>query len=209
MNVRPRLLAFLALSGIAAAVGGAPPEPSPGSAAPAAHEAHAHDGAKTRDAQTDVAHARGTPARDAHLRDPHAQDEQARDAHGAAGPVAAPAQRWASDAALREGMRRVQAALAVLHHDQLGHGSPAAAQEQAAQIEAAIRYLFAHCRLAPDADAALHRILLPLLSAAQRLQRDPAQHDAVAAMHAAVAPYPQQFDDPGWPAAPDPAPAAQ
>lgn len=194
MNVRPRLLAFLALSGIAAAVGGAPPEPSPGSAAPAAHEAHAHDGAKTRNAQTDVAHARGTPA---------------RDAHGAAGPVAAPAQRWASDAALREGMRRVQAALAVLHHDQLGHGSPAAAQEQAAQIEAAIRYLFAHCRLAPDADAALHRILLPLLSAAQRLQRDPAQHDAVAAMRAAVAPYPQQFDDPGWPAAPDPAPAAQ
>ncbi len=197
MNDRPRLLAFLILSAIAAAAGAAPPESGP--AAPAAHAAPAAGEVQAHDAR----------AHDAHVHDAHIHDAQAHDVHAAGQPVAAPAQRWASDAALREGMRRVQAALAELHHYELGHGSPATAQEQAAQIEAAIRYLFAHCRLAPDADAALHRILLPLLTAAQRLQRDPAQHDAVAAMREAVAPYPQQFDDPGWPATPEPAPAAQ
>ncbi|WP_257387917.1 DnrO protein [Tahibacter caeni] len=116
----------------------------------------------------------------------------------APGPTRAPAQRWASDAALREGMSRVRTALAELHHYELGHLPPAAAQERAAEVEAAIRFLFANCTLAPDADAALHRILLPLLTAAQRLNRDPAQRDAVAAMREAVAPYPLQFDDPGW-----------
>ncbi|HVH35996.1 MAG TPA: DnrO protein [Tahibacter sp.] len=116
-------------------------------------------------------------------------------------PAQAPAQRWASDAALRDGMGRVRAALDELHHYELGHLPPAAAQDQAAQIEAAIDYLFAHCRLAPEPDAALHRILLPLLTSAQRLNRDPTQRDAIVAMRDAVAAYPRQFDDPGWPAA--------
>lgn len=125
----------------------------------------------------------------------------------AAPPAGAPAQRWASDAALRKGMGRVQTALGELRHHAPGHMPAAAVQEQAAQIEAAIRFLFANCKLAPDADAALHQILLPLLKAAQRLHSDPADHDAVAALHAAVAAYPLRFDDPGWPAAADPAAA--
>jgi len=139
--------------------------------------------------------------------------ESEADAHAAhhahAAPAAAPtttrttapAQRWASDAALRDGMGRVRVALDELHHYELGHMPPAAAQEQAAQIEAAIDYLFAHCRLAPEPDAALHKILLPLLTSAQRLNRDPSQREAIVAMREAVAAYPQQFDDPGWPAA--------
>lgn len=142
---------------------------------------------------------------------PPLEDHAAHAAHAthrapdATRPAGTSAQRWASDAALREGMGRVQVALRELHHHAAGHAPAAAVQEQATQIEAAIRFLFANCKLAPDADAALHQILLPLLKAAQRLQNNPADHDAIAALHTAVAAYPLQFDDPGWPAASDPA----
>lgn len=157
----------------------------------------------------------GIAANVAALASPPPEDHAAHASHethrmpDATHPTGTPAQRWASDAALREGMGRVQAALRELHHhDHSPAQAPAAAvQEQAAQIETAIRFLFANCKLAPDADAALHQILLPLLKAAQRLQNNPADHDAVAALHTAVAAYPLQFDDPGWPAATDPAAA--
>lgn len=177
MKSRGHLFAFLVLSGITAPAAAAEPP----SADHAAHASHAMPAAQ----------------------DPHA----AHAAPDAAHAVNAPTQRWASDAALREGMGRVQAAIKELRHHELGHMPPAAAREQAAQIEAAIRFLFANCKLAPDADAALHQILLPLLQAAQRLQGDPADRSTVAALRAAVAPYPRQFDDPGWPLAPDPAAA--
>ena len=181
MKNRCRLLAFLIVSSFSASAAAA--EPSSGAtAAEAAHE-------------TSMSHASHATAA---AQDPH-------QAHAAAGPVHAPAQRWTSDAALREGMGRVHAAIKELRHHELGHMPPAAAREQAAQIEAAIRFLFANCKLAPDADAALHQILLPLLQAAQRLQGDPADRSTVAALRAAVAPYPRQFDDPGWPVVPDPA----
>ncbi len=179
MKNRSRLLAFLVLSGITAHAAAAAAEPSSED-----HTAHA---------------AHGTPA----TQDSHA----APAAPDAAAPTNPPAKRWASDAALREGMGRVQAALKELRHHELGHMPLAAVREQAAQIEAAIRFLFANCRLAPDADAALHSILLPLLQSAKHLQSEPADRATVAALRAAVAPYPRQFDDPGWPATPDSAAA--
>ncbi|MBL8299355.1 MAG: DnrO protein [Rhodanobacteraceae bacterium] len=120
-------------------------------------------------------------------------------------PVHAPTKRWATDMALRKGMGQVQAALKQLRPPELGHMPLPAAREQAAQIETAIHFLFANCRLEPDADSALHQILLPLLQAAQRLQGDPADRAALAALQEAVTLYPRLFDDPGWPAAPDPA----
>ncbi|GMV30086.1 MAG: hypothetical protein AMXMBFR59_22110 [Rhodanobacteraceae bacterium] len=140
--------------------------------------------------------------------EPSPADHAAHAAHHAheapASPAtpAAPAQRWATDAPLREGMGRVRAALDALSHDAHGHLSPAQARERAVQVEDAISYLFANCALAPDADAALHGILAPLLAAAQRLNRDPSDTAAVAAMRGAVMPYPLQFDDPGWVATP-------
>lgn len=124
------------------------------------------------------------------------------DTQGSQATPAAPAQRWAADAPLREGMKRVHAALDALGHYEHGHLSPAQARERAVQVEDAIGYLFANCALAPDADAALHGILAPLLAGAQRLNRDPSDTAAVAAMRDAVAPYPLHFDDPGWAAAP-------
>jgi hypothetical protein len=56
--------------------------------------------------------------------------------------------------------------------------------------------MFAHCRLAPEPDAALHGILVPLLRAAQALKADPGKVGAVADMRAAIARYPQYFTTP-------------
>ena len=131
---------------------------------------------------------------------------QAHDAHAghtaiSAAPVAA-GQRWVADADLRKGMQQVHEALADLRHHEMGHMPASVAIERATDVEAAVNYIFRHCELAPDADAALHRILLPLLASAERLKKDASDTAAVAAMRDAVAPYPQQFDDPQWPASP-------
>ncbi len=121
----------------------------------------------------------------------------------AATTTVVPAQRWLPDASLHDGIRKVNVAMHELHHDELGHMSPAMAMYRATTIESAVREMFAHCKLAPAPDAALHGILVPLLSAAQTLKAHPDQVAAVAQMRAAIAHYPQYFNDPGWNALPE------
>lgn len=121
---------------------------------------------------------------------------------GTSAPVATSNARWAADAPLRDGMRRVHDALAELRHHEMGHMSPDQAREQASAIDGAVSSIFANCKLAPDADAALHGILVPLLTGAKRLHDDPADKDAIKAMRDAVAGYPRHFDDPQWQAQP-------
>lgn len=113
--------------------------------------------------------------------------------------VAVPAQRWATDAPLREGMARVHTALNDLRHYEMGHMPRKVALERVADIEGATSYMFAHCKLAPDADAALHGMLGPLLAGAAALKQNPDDKSAVDAMRKAVADYPRYFDDPAWP----------
>ena len=115
-----------------------------------------------------------------------------------AAAVEAPVGGWATDAPLREGMARVKAALADLAHYEMGHMPASMASERAADIEGAVKFMFTNCKLPPEPDNALHAILLPLLAAAQRLENDPADMAAVAAMRDAVAPYGRQFDDAAW-----------
>lgn len=117
--------------------------------------------------------------------------------HVAAASV--PAQRWAPDASLRAGIRRVHAAVDQLKHYEMGHMSAPMAAGRAGEVADAVTYMFAHCKLDEAPDAALHGILAPLFGAAQALQTDPAGHvAAVGDMRAALARYPQYFDDPGW-----------
>ncbi|MEO8998803.1 MAG: DnrO protein [Rhodanobacter sp.] len=112
--------------------------------------------------------------------------------------VAVPVQRWTPDASLREGMRRVHAAVAELRHYEMGHMSAPMAVDRAGTVEQAVTFMFAHCQLAAEPDAALHSILAPLLGAAQALKADPKNVTAVADMREAIAHYPQYFNDPGW-----------
>lgn len=124
--------------------------------------------------------------------------------HAQAAPAAAPvpAQRWKPDAPLREGMRRAHTAVDELRHYEMGHMSAPMAVDRAATVEQAVTFMFAHCKLAPEPDAALHGILAPLLGGAQALKQNPQNLKAVARMREAIAHYPQYFDDPGWDAAP-------
>lgn len=131
------------------------------------------------------------------------EDHAAHAASAASAPAPRPAQRWATDAPLREGMARVRIALDELRHYEMGHMPASMALERVASIEDATTYMFAHCKLAPDADAALHGILLPLLAAAQRMKKDTRDMAAIAAMRSVVADYPRHFDDPQWTAEAD------
>ena len=127
---------------------------------------------------------------------PTAQEHAGHVKPAAAAPL--PAQRWKADANLQEGMRRIRQAVTELHGHELGQMDRAGALARVASIRDAGAFIFTHCKLAPDADAALHGILVPLLGAAQRLGDDPQAIAAVATMRNAMAAYPRYFDDPGW-----------
>lgn len=112
--------------------------------------------------------------------------------------IPVPQQRWATDAPLREGMRRVHKALAELQDYPGGHISEAAALQRVTAIKDAGAFMFANCKLPAQPDEALHSILVPLLTAAQKLENDPSDMGQVQAMQQAVAKYPAYFDDPDW-----------
>lgn len=138
--------------------------------------------AATSEAQTQAdAHDAGHAGEHAHT---HAIDPGTR---------VAPEGGWASDAPLRQGMQAILDAVVAAVRAQ-GDG-PALAAELRAQID----FLFAHCRLEPEADAALHGILAELLLSAQRLETGASavqEHDA---LHASLQRYGQQFQHPDWP----------
>ncbi|MEO8746137.1 MAG: hypothetical protein ABI379_00530 [Rhodanobacter sp.] len=123
-------------------------------------------------------------------------------------PVPVPTQRWTPDGPLRTGMRRAHQAVAELRHAQMGHMSAAMTRDRAATVESAVTFMFAHCKLSAQPDAALHGILVPLLTAAQALKVNPADTRQVDVMREALEQYPRYFNDPGWDA-PAPSEAQQ
>lgn len=125
----------------------------------------------------------------------HAHDHHA--AHDAPA-IAAPVQLWTPDAPLQEGIRRAHTAVDQLSHYEMGHMSAPMAVDRAAEVEEAVAFMFANCKLTAEPDAALHSILLPLLNAAQSLKADPKNMKAVAEMREALVHYPHYFNDPGW-----------
>ncbi len=128
----------------------------------------------------------------------HSQDEH--ESHAATtAPLAIPAQRHTTDAALRDGMSRIHAALDELTHYEMGHMPQSIAVERVDTIKQATDTIFANCKLDPEADAALHSMLVPLLNGIHAFQKNPADSATVATMRQAVADYPRVFDDPNWP----------
>lgn len=131
---------------------------------------------------------------------PLAQAQHAHEDHDATTAAPAnPAQRFETDAALREGMGRIHEALKELRHYEMGHMPESIAVEKVQEIQSAIDYLFANCKLPADADAALHTILAPLLGAVQAFEKNPKDMAAVAGMRDAANNYPHRFKDPDWP----------
>ena len=116
---------------------------------------------------------------------------------GTAATATAAAQRWKSDAPLREGMGRIREAVDALQHYEHGHIGPGQAVQLAAGIERDVGFIVAHCTLEPRADAALHPILGALMGGAHTLKATPADRTAIPSMRSALQDYARQFDDPG------------
>jgi hypothetical protein len=117
------------------------------------------------------------------------------DAAASANAAQAPA-RFAADAPLREGMASIRRSVLALEHARHGHLDTAQVRTLAAAIRTDVNAIIAKCRLAPDADAALHPILGGLLSQAAALERDPARPAAaIDSLQAALRDYARLFDE--------------
>ncbi len=120
----------------------------------------------------------------------------------AAAASATPAQRYVTDATLRQQMREIHGAVATLERGQGDQASPQQTTRLADQVTGNVNTIIVNCKLPPDADAALHLIIGPLLRDASALKANPARRGAVAGMREALQQYARQFDDPGFPDAP-------
>ena len=130
-------------------------------------------------------------------------------AHPTAGYVPASAaqpasQRHATDAPLREGMQGIRAAVDALGHYEHGHMGPEQAALLAGRIQGHVNDIIANCRLEPEADAALHAIIVPLTTHAAALKADPSKLDEIPPMRQALGEYAARFDDPGFAQAGEP-----
>lgn len=124
----------------------------------------------------------------------HAQDHAAHHPAPAAAASSDTAQRWSADATLRRNMRGIRAAVEALGHYEHGHMGSEQALIVAAKIEGHANEIIANCQLPPDADAALHAILVPLMSGAAALKQDPKRLEVIVPMREALVQYERQFD---------------
>lgn len=125
------------------------------------------------------------------------QDAHATHAtHANTAPAAA--QRWATDAPLRAGMRQLHEAAMLLEHYEMGHLDDTQRDNAVASIDAAVKNMVANCKLKPDADAALHGLLVKFIGAANAARAGKLAKTDVQAMLDALAQYPALFIDPDW-----------
>ena len=109
-----------------------------------------------------------------------------------------PAQRWATDAPLRAGMRNLREATETLNHYEMGHLDDVQRDNAVAKIDAAIKDMIANCKLKPEADAALHGLLATFIAGANAARAGKFGKAELAPMQDALAQYPQLFDDRDW-----------
>jgi hypothetical protein len=105
-------------------------------------------------------------------------------------------QRFATDATLRLEMQGIRGAVEALGHYEMGHMGQAQAVDFATEIEGHVRTIIANCKLKPDADAALHAIIFPLMQNAGALKQKPQDLSSIAPMRDALERYDRQFYDP-------------
>ena len=106
--------------------------------------------------------------------------------------------RFVADASLHQGMVRVRKAVDTLQHLEYGHLDSAQVRATSDEIQAAVDFMFANCKLEPDADAALHPLLARLLTANEALRNNPVDATPLGELRAVIARYPLVFDDSAW-----------
>ena len=140
------------------------------------------------------------PRAEVHEEQAH-DDHHAHDVAHAAGvdfPVPDNHVQWEPDAPLIEGMSRVRTALGSLEQAP----DETSVLAGAADVDAAVEYMFENCTLPVEPDIALHAVLARLMAGTQALNANPADAAPVHDMHGAVANYEALFDDPNEAPAP-------
>jgi hypothetical protein len=151
--------------------------------------------------------ARAATENPAPPRDPaHAHNSHAAHHPPPASKIDANHVRWAADAPLREGMRRMKTAIDGSIHQESGQLDQARVLAIASEVDQAAAFMFATCKLEQDPDAALHGLLARLMAGAEALRRGPDEVAALGAMRAALTDYVRLFDDPTFHASPSGAP---
>lgn len=138
-----------------------------------------------------------------HVASAHADHaDTGHDHHGGGEPPTFPDTPWASDQPLRDGMDGIAKAYMQARAAQARGAFDA---DQAAALVATVQertaYMFAHCELPDDADAALHVLLAHLAEGAQRSTSDASADAGLDHMGRTLALYPRYFTHDAWPLA--------
>ena len=107
--------------------------------------------------------------------------------------------KWATDEALRTGMKRLRDLTATMSERRSEQGI---APEQAIQLKAGVQeqigFLIRHCKLEPNADAVLHVLIGDLLSGAEMIANPATATQGLDRILKALNQYPQYFDHADW-----------
>lgn len=114
--------------------------------------------------------------------------------HGEKTPaeVAVPAVRWQSDAQLQASMNAIRDAVAAAAVN--AENAVKLPQLVNTQIDLMVR----NCRLAPEADAALHTLLAGLTHGAQQAAVPATRSEGLTLLQSALDDYPRYFEHPHW-----------
>ena len=110
--------------------------------------------------------------------------------------------KWQTDAPLREGMVKIRAAVEPkLHAVHGGKFTPAQYEAMGKAVDEQLAYIVGNCKLAPEADAVLHNVIMELSGGAEVVGGKQASADrskGVVHIVNALNNYGQYFDHPGW-----------
>lgn|SRR5574338_273260 len=109
--------------------------------------------------------------------------------------------KWATDAPLRQAMTTLNQALAgALPRIHKNRFAPADYDALAKTVDDQVAFVVANCKLEPQADAMLHRVIAELLAGAEAMQGKTGQprHAGALRVQGALQDYGEYFQHPGW-----------
>lgn len=110
-----------------------------------------------------------------------------------------PDKLWETDAPLREGMLRIDSAAAQPWRAYQAHSlTPDAVNALAKAIDDNVTFMVSNCKLAPEADAALHGLLGELLAGVAEIKTNPHAANGMPRIAHALEEYPRYFQHPDW-----------
>lgn len=111
--------------------------------------------------------------------------------------------KWPTDEALRHGMENIRAALAAEKNKttRISHPSPEDYAALAGWINQEVAGIVENCKLAPEADAQLHKVIGQIMAGAEVMEgkeKGVSPRTGALRVREALEQYGRYFDHPGW-----------